>query len=51
MELIKEPHEIDFLIQSEPWTDKELADFRKIMSQIKERRKKTVLKKSKSKTT
>ena len=31
MGLIKEPIEIDFSAKSEPWTDEELIDFRKIM--------------------
>lgn len=35
MGLVKEPKEIDFLIQSEPWSESELADFRKIISQQK----------------
>ncbi len=29
--------EIDFSTKSEPWTEKELADFRKIMQTIKEK--------------
>jgi hypothetical protein len=41
MGLIKEPKEIDFLIQSEPWSESELADFRKIMSRQKLSNKKT----------
>lgn len=35
MGLIKEPKDIDFLIKSEPWTTKELADFRKLMKKLK----------------
>ena len=35
MELIKEPREIDFSTKSEPWTEKELVEFRKIMHGIK----------------
>ena len=35
MGLIKEPKEIDFSMKSEPWTEKELADFRIIMQNIK----------------
>ena len=34
MKLEKEPKEIDFLIKSEPWTEKDLADFRKLMKEI-----------------
>ena len=35
MGLIKEPREIDFSTKSEPWTEKELVEFRKIMQGIK----------------
>ena len=35
MGLIKEPREIDFSTKSEPWTGKELVEFRKIMQGIK----------------
>ena len=35
MGLIKEPIEIDFSTKSEPWTDEELIDFRKIMKEIR----------------
>lgn len=35
MGLIKEPKNVDFSTKSEPWTKKELADFRKIMQEIK----------------
>ena len=35
MVLIKEPKHIDLSTKSEPWTDQELADFRKIMQAIK----------------
>jgi hypothetical protein len=35
MGLIKEPKNVDFSTKSEPWTEKELADFRKIMQDIK----------------
>jgi hypothetical protein len=37
MGLIKEPINVDFSTKSEPWTDEELIDFRKIMKEIKER--------------
>ena len=37
MGLIKEPKEVDFIIQSEPWTEKELADFRDMMKKEKSR--------------
>jgi hypothetical protein len=35
MGLIKEPKDVDFSTKSKPWTEKELADFRKIMQEIK----------------
>jgi len=35
MGLIKEPINSDFSNKSEPWTEKELSDFRKIMQDIK----------------
>jgi len=35
MGLIKEPKNIDFSTKSEPWTEEELVDFRKIMEDIK----------------
>jgi len=35
MGLIKEPKNVDFSTKSDPWTEKELADFRKIMQEIK----------------
>lgn len=35
MGLIKEPRNIDFTVQSEPWTEEELKDFRKIMNELK----------------
>lgn len=35
MGLIKEPRNVDLSTQSEPWSEQELADFRKIMQDIK----------------
>lgn len=32
---IKEPKNVDFSKKSEPWTEKELSEFRKIMQEIK----------------
>lgn len=37
MGLIKEPKNIDLSTKSEPWTEQELSDFRKIMHKIKEK--------------
>ena len=35
MGLIKEPIDVDFSNKSEPWTEKELSDFRLLMQDIK----------------
>ena len=35
MGLIKEPKNVDFSVQSEPWTVEELKDFRKLISELK----------------
>ncbi len=35
MGLIREPKNVDFTVQSKPWTDEELRDFRKLMNEIK----------------
>ena len=35
MGLIKEPINFDFSNKSEPWTEKELSDFRQLMQDIK----------------
>jgi len=35
MGLIKEPKNLDLSTKSEPWTEQELSDFRKIMQEIK----------------
>ncbi|MEX8549244.1 MAG: hypothetical protein V5804_16710 [Mucilaginibacter sp.] len=35
MGLIKEPKDVDLSTKSEPWSEQELADFRKIMQDIK----------------
>ena len=35
MGLIKEPKNVDLSTKSEPWTEQELTDFRKIMHDIK----------------
>ncbi len=52
MGLIREPKNVDFTVQSEPWTEEELRDFRKLMAKIKskniarKRRTKLVIKKA-----
>ncbi len=35
MGLIKEPKDVDLSTKSEPWSEQELIDFRKIMQDIK----------------
>lgn len=35
MGLIREPKNVDFTVQSQPWTAEELRDFRKLMAEIK----------------
>jgi hypothetical protein len=35
MALVKEPKGIDFVVKSEPWSDEELKEFRKLMKKEK----------------
>jgi len=35
MGLIREPKNVDFTVQSEPWTEEELRDFRILMNKLK----------------
>ena len=35
MGLIREPKNVDFTVQSIPWTEEELTDFRKLMTELK----------------
>lgn len=49
MGLIKEPKNIDLSTKSEPWTENELADFRKLMQEIKAKNKKRQLNSSATK--
>ena len=44
MGLIKEPLNVDLSTKSEPWTEKELSDFRKLMLVIKTKNTKRKLK-------
>ena len=39
MKLAKEPKEVDFLIKSEPWSEKDAADFKLLMQEIKTKNK------------
>lgn len=48
MGLIKEPKNVDFIIESKPWTEEELIDFRQIMNGLKG---KNVLKKPRTRPT
>ena len=41
MGLIKEPKNVDFTVQSEPWTEEELKDFRSLMNALKAGKAKT----------
>ncbi len=43
MGLIREPIDVDFSIKSEPWTEEELIEFRKLMSVLKARKPKLKL--------
>jgi len=35
MAIVKEPKGVDFVVKSEPWTDKELKEFRRLMKKQK----------------
>ena len=35
MGLIRELKNVDFTVQSKPWTEQELRDFRKLMNELK----------------
>jgi hypothetical protein len=48
MKLAKEPKEIDFVIKSEPWAEKDLADFRLLIEEIKSKNKRKKSSKTKS---
>ena len=48
MGLIKEPINIDLSTKSEPWTENELADFRKLMQEIKKKNKNRKVRNSES---
>ena len=49
MGLIKEPKLVDLIIKSEPWTEKELMEFREIMKAQKAKRNRLPLKTVKGK--
>lgn len=48
MGLIREPKDIDFTVESKPWTEIELHDFRKLMAELKEKNRVKKLKTKKS---
>ena len=50
MSLIKESKKIDLIIKSEPWSDKELKEFRAIMKVQKSKRKELTLRATQQKT-
>lgn len=50
MGLVKESKHVDLVIKSEPWTEKELIAFRKIINEQKAKRKKLALKVKKRKS-
>lgn len=35
MAIVKEPKGVDFVVKSEPWTDEELKEFKKLMKKQK----------------
>jgi hypothetical protein len=40
MGLIREPKNVNFTVESKPWTEEELADFRKLMKELKAKKEK-----------
>jgi hypothetical protein len=50
MGLIKEPKDVDLSTKSEPWTESELIDFRKLMTELKTKNEKIKLSLSSTKT-
>jgi hypothetical protein len=40
MGIIKEPKDVDFSVESTPWSEEELRDFRRLMEEIKTKNKK-----------
>ncbi len=50
MGLIKEPKNVDLIINSKPWTEEELTEFRAIIKKRKEAKAKRKLRASKTST-
>lgn len=48
MKLANEPKEVDFLIKSEPWSEKDAADFKALMLEIKAKNKRKRISAAKS---
>ena len=48
MKLAKEPKEIDFLIKSEPWSEKDAADFKVLIQETKSKNKRRKISAAKS---
>ena len=48
MKLAKEPKEIDFIIKSEPWSEKDAADFSLLIKEIKKKNQRRKLSAAKS---
>lgn len=49
MGLIREPKDVDFTVQSKPWTEEELWDFRKLMKELKAKNEKRKIRSKKTK--
>lgn len=49
MGLIREQKNVDFTIQSKPWTDEELIDFRNLMAELKAKNASTKIRPSRTK--
>ena len=49
MGLIREPKNVDFTVQSKPWTETELQDFRKLMTKLKAKNESRKLRKNTAK--
>ena len=45
MGLIREPKNVDFSMKSEPWNEKDLAEFRVLMNELKAKKAKRLVKK------
>ncbi len=48
MKLLKEPRDVDFMIQSKPWNDLELKEFSLLLIKLKAKNAKTSAKETKA---